>query len=167
MKKLLAFLLTSLIALFGFIPAATAAGSPTVAMLTRSQPVIEYRMLDYETNWHDILNKTFLDKQFVENVNELTKDMFLDGWVLDEALQVTLDKEYEDVKWSFTHKYNLDEHVVLIFTDTSLNITHILEGRTLENGSVLFDFSAFPNNEYPLNTYYMFVLFGLENPAVG
>lgn len=158
MKKLLAFFLTALIALFGIVPAAVAAGSPTSAKLIWSKPVIEYHMLDYEVNWKEILNKTFLDSQFVDNVNLLTEDMFLDGWVLDEALKVTLDQQYEDVEWCFTHKYNADERVVLVFINTNFNIVNVREGVTLENGNVLFDF-----RDLPQETLYMFVIFGLEN----
>ena len=134
MKKFIAILLVLLmIPLYAF---ASGNPSPTLKRTIYSNPVIKFELADETEGWQEILKR-------LENVTEETE-----GYILLEALQIKLDKQYEKVEWTLTFPVTSEyEPFVLI-----INSEAIVKQETsiTENGAIIIDFT-----DYEPNTYYI------------
>ena len=116
-----------------------AVGSPTVKKIISSNPTVFFEFAEETEGWPDILKR-------LEDVTEDTE-----GYVLFEALQITLDQKYEQVEWTLSIPI-MTEHEPFVFIIDSEAIVK-QEVPTTETNSIIVDFTDFEPGIYYICFY--------------
>lgn len=132
MKKFIAILMVLLmIPLYCF-----AANSPTIEKVVTCNPAIQFAFAEKTAGWETLLAR-------LEDIKEET-----DGYILLEALEVTLDKEYEKVEWNLPIEILTEHEPFALIVDPEAIVKQELS--TTETGGVIVDFT-----EYEPGVYYI------------
>lgn len=149
MKRILAVLMALLVS---FAPIGVfAAGSPTVGCMIRSNPAINYHLVNYDDSFLALLSDLGVEIEVIQDEQVVIYDE--SKWSLDEALTIEVDKPYGLVEWRLMREYELDDQVIALIVGDQTAAQFVLPGTILTNKNIIFDFS-----EMEPDIYYMFIL---------
>ena len=130
MKKFLAILcILILIPVYVF-----AANSPTFKKTISCKPQVEFELAEEIEGWPEILKR-------LEDVKNETE-----GYVLLEALQVTLDQKYEKIEWTLPLEITTEHEPFVLIIDSEAIVKQ--EIPTTEEGNVITDFIDYEPGVY-------------------
>lgn len=135
MKKFLAILcVLILIPLYVF-----ATNSPTLKKTISCKPEIAFEIADQMETWPEVLKR-------LDEIKDETE-----GYMLLEALCITLDQKYEKIEWTLPLEI-ITEHEPFVFIIDSEAIVK-QEIPTTENGNVITDFTDYEPGIYYICFY--------------
>lgn len=117
-----------------------AAGSPTIKKEISCDPAIEFELADQTEEWPEILKR--LDE---------VEDEETEGYILLEALKITLDKKYEKIKWTFPIQIMTEHEPFVLIIDSEAIVKQ--EIPTTEKGNVITDFTDYEPGVYYICFY--------------
>ena len=130
MKKFLAILCILIL-----IPVCVfAANSPTFKKTISCKPQVEFELAEETEGWPEILKR-------LEDVKDETE-----GYVLLEALQVTLDQKYEKIEWTLPLEITTEHEPFVLIIDSEAIVKQ--EIPTTEEGNVITDFTDYEPGVY-------------------
>ena len=116
-----------------------AAGSPTIKKTISCKPEIEFEMADQTEEWPEVLKR-------LEEVEDETE-----GYVLFEALKITLDQKYDKIEWTLPIPLTTENEPFIFIIDSEAIVKQ--EIPTTENGNVITDFTDYEPGVYYICFY--------------
>jgi len=110
--------------------------SPTSQKMVSCSPELEFVRAEETELWKETVKR-------IESISDETE-----GYILLEALYVTLDKSYEKVEWILPIKITSEYEPFVLIIDSEAIIKQ--EVPTTKNGNIIIDFT-----DYEPGTYYI------------
>jgi hypothetical protein len=113
---------------------AFAANSPTAKTTISCNPSIEFAFAEQTEEWPELLKR-------IEDIKDETE-----GFILLEALQITLDKEYEKIEWKLPIEIRVEHEPFILIIDSEAIVKQ--EVSTTEDGNIITDFTDYEPGIY-------------------
>lgn len=113
-----------------------ASPSPTGKKIVSCSPELEFMRAEETELWEETVKR-------IEGISDETE-----GYILLEAVYVTLDKSYEKIEWTLPIEITSEHEPFVLIIDSEAIVKQ--EVPTTENGNVIVDFT-----DYEPGTYYI------------
>ena len=118
---------------------AFATSSPTIEKTITCKPALTWEYAEQTEGWPDILKR-------LEDAGEETE-----GFILFEALMVTLNQKYEDVEWTLPIELTTENEPFVLIIDSEAIVKQ--EVPVLENGNIVTNFADYEPGIYYICFY--------------